>query len=201
MSAGEFRLPAGWSRPRPVQSPARVIKLAELRRLRGSEQVAAVCYRVRPAGIEFLLVQTRSGRWTFPKSKVEAGLTHAQAAALEAFEEAGVRGRMEEASFPQYVKRKGAAADVPAGVELIINAYLCEVLKLTAPQESGRTPTWFTVEKTRRRLREDRGSEFGDELIRVVEEAVARIQRTHGRASVSTALMRRARFSIIEGKR
>ena len=61
-------------------------------------------------------------------------------------------------------------------------------------------PTWFSVEKTKRRLREDRNSEFGDELVRVVEEAEARIQRTHGR-SASMALVRRARFSIIEARR
>jgi 8-oxo-dGTP pyrophosphatase MutT (NUDIX family) len=178
---------------------ARFIKLAELRRLRGTEQVAAVCYRMRPSGIEFLLVQTRGGRWTFPKGKVEAGLSHAQAAALEAFEEAGVHGRMEETAFTQYVRRKGSGAG-PA-LEVVVNAHLCEVTKLTPPQESGRAPTWFAVEKTKRRLREDRGSEFGDELTRMVDEAVARIQRTHSRANTSTALVRRARFSIIPGRR
>jgi 8-oxo-dGTP pyrophosphatase MutT (NUDIX family) len=200
MSAGESRLHTGWSRPRPLPSSARFIKPAELRRLRGSEQVAAVCYRVRSAGVEFLLVQTRGGRWTFPKGKIEAGLTHAQSAALEAFEEAGVHGRMEESAFTQYVRRKGGSAGDSGGLEVLINAHLCEVLRLTAPQESGRTPTWCSVEKAKRRLRQERGSEFGDELTRVVDEAVARIQRTHRRAGVSTALVRRARFSIIQSK-
>jgi 8-oxo-dGTP pyrophosphatase MutT (NUDIX family) len=195
-----------------VASSSRFIKLAELRRLRGTEQVAAVCYRVRNSGIEFLLVQTRGGHWTFPKGNVEAGITQAQAAALEAFEEAGVHGRMEESSFTQYIRRKGGASGKANGhargnaignaavLEIVINAYLCEVTRLTPPQESGRTPTWFSAEKTKRRLREDRNSDFGDELVRVVDEAVARIQRTHGR-STSMALVRRARFSIIEAKR
>jgi ADP-ribose pyrophosphatase YjhB (NUDIX family) len=74
--------------------------------MRGCEQVAAVCYRARGGAIEFLPVQTRGGRWTFPKGSAEPGLTHAQAAAVEAFEEAGVHGRMEEASFARYVRRK-----------------------------------------------------------------------------------------------
>ena len=211
MSAGEIRLPAGWGRPRAssAASPSRFIKLAELRRLRGTEQVAAVCYRIRHSGVEFLLVQTRGGHWTFPKGKVEAGITQAQAAALEAFEEAGVHGRMEELSFTQYIRRKGGAGGNARGnsrsgsnvLEVVINAYLCEVRRLTPPQESGRTPTWFPVEKAKRRLRADRDSEFSDELVRVVEEAVARIQRTHSRSSASTALVRRAGFSIIEGRR
>jgi 8-oxo-dGTP pyrophosphatase MutT (NUDIX family) len=199
MSAGELRLPAAWSRPRPLQSPSRFIKLAELRRLRGTEQVAAVCYRVRNSSVEFLLVQTRGGHWTFPKGKVEAGLTHAQSAALEAVEEAGVHGRMEESAFTQYVRRKGGSNGTPA-LEVVVNAYLCEVRRMSAPQESGRMPTWFSVEKTKRRLRDDRKSDFGDELIRVVEEAVTRIQRNYSR-SASTALVRRAKFAIIESRR
>src|ERR1700684_4270282 len=86
---------------------AKFIRLSQLRKLRKCEQVAAVCYRLRRESIEFLLVRTRgSGRWTFPKGNTEPGMTHAQAAALEAFEEAGVHGRMEEVSFAQYFGRK-----------------------------------------------------------------------------------------------
>ena len=71
---------------------AKFFRPSQLRKLRGGEQVAAVCYRVADGGIEFLLVQTRGGRWTFPKGGVEPGLTRAQTAALEAFEEAdGIR--------------------------------------------------------------------------------------------------------------
>jgi len=153
---------------------SRFFQLDHLRQLRGAEQVAAVCYRVRKSGIEFLLVQTRSGRWIFPKGSAEAGLTHAQAAALEAFEEAGVHGRMEEASFARYVRRKRSS--VPA-VETVVNAHLCEVLWLDPPQETGRNPTWFSVERAKRRLLEGRKADFGSELIRVLEQAVSRIQR------------------------
>src|SRR5882672_5085191 len=95
---------------RERQLPARFVRLSQLRKLRDCEQVAAVCYWVRGSGIEFLLVRTRgSGRWTFPKGSAEPGLTHAQAAALEAFEEAGVHGRIEEASFARYVRKFASA--------------------------------------------------------------------------------------------
>src|SRR5262252_11148261 len=90
----------------PAKRPMKFFPLDHLRRLRGSAQVAAVCYRVRKRGIEFLLVETRKGRWTFPKGSAEPGLTHAQAAALEAYEEAGVHGRMEEEPFARYTRRK-----------------------------------------------------------------------------------------------
>ena len=139
---------------------------------------------MRPSGIEFLLVRTNSGHWTFPKGKAEPGLTHAQAAALEAFEEAGVHGRIEEASFARYVRRKrGEARDStrsaakPAEEELAVQAHLCEVSRLEPPQESNRHPTWFSAEKAKRRLQEDRSSDFAAELARVVDRAVTRIKR------------------------
>ena len=75
----------------------------------------------------------------FPKGHAEPGLSHAQAAALEAFEEAGVHGRMEEISFTRYVRRKraGRSATNPwsnRDKEARVNAHLCEVLRLGAPQ-------------------------------------------------------------------
>src|SRR5260221_11869080 len=78
-----------------MSADTKFLRLSKLRRLRETEQVAAVCYHMRGADIEFLLVQTGGGRWIFPKGCVEAGFTHAQAAAIEAFEEAGVHGRIE----------------------------------------------------------------------------------------------------------
>lgn len=167
-SNGDFRSTGGGMEA--GRATARRSRVSQLRKLQECEQVAAVCYRVRGEGIEFLLVQTRGGRWTFPKGSAEPGLTHAQAAALEAFEEAGVHGRMEHAAFARYVRRKRG------GKCSAVLAHLCEVLRLSPPQESRRNPTWFSPEKAKRRLREDRSPEDGVELARVVDRAVTRIQ-------------------------
>jgi 8-oxo-dGTP pyrophosphatase MutT (NUDIX family) len=147
------------------------------------QQVAAVCYRMRKRGVEFLLIQTRGGRWIFPKGGAEAGRTHAQSAALEAFEEAGVHGRMEEISFARYFRRKPdpATAARSAEPEFAVNAYLCEVSRLEPPQESNRNPTWFSAGRAKERLLKDRSPEFGAELVRIVERAMLRIQRLHSR--------------------
>jgi 8-oxo-dGTP pyrophosphatase MutT (NUDIX family) len=157
--------------------------------LRECEQAAAVCYRVRSGVIEFLLVRTRGGRWTFPKGSAEPGLTHAQAAALEAFEEAGVHGRIEEASFTGYVRRKRGDGKNHASrsdeKEVAVKAYLCEVLRLSPPQESKRDRTWFSVEDARRRLRDGHKNNGGAQFARVVDRAVARIQRLRGRIGVT----------------
>jgi 8-oxo-dGTP pyrophosphatase MutT (NUDIX family) len=158
-----------------MSSETKFLRLSNLRNLRETEQVAAVCYRMRGAAIEFLLVQTGGGRWIFPKGSAEPGLTHAQAAAIEAFEEAGVHGSIEKRSFSRYrVCRPGKRN---SGKQTVM-AHLCEVLRLSPPQESGRNRTWFTVEKSKRRLREDRSAEEGNELARVVSRAVIRIRQS-----------------------
>lgn len=173
-------LPLTTSRP-----SAGSFRLSHLRKLRACEQVAAVCYRVRAGAIEFLLVQTRGGRWTFPKGGTEPGLTHAQAAALEAFEEAGVHGRMEQAAFARYTRREDGqprrsavkAGGKAAANNLAVHAHLCEVLRLGPPQESGRNRTWFSADKAKLRLQKDRTRNDGAELVRVVDRAVTRIQQ------------------------
>ncbi len=174
------------SQARRQQPSASLVQLSKLRKLCECEQVAAVCYRVRSGGIEFLLVRTRGGgRWTFPKGSAEPGLSHAQAAALEAFEEAGVHGRIEDTSFARYVRRErrgGRRSAAGSGnVELAISAHLCEVSRLSPPKESRRNRTWFSVTEARLCLREGRDRDDGAELARVVARAVARIQRLRGR--------------------
>jgi 8-oxo-dGTP pyrophosphatase MutT (NUDIX family) len=162
---------------RVIRPSTRFVRLADLRRWRGSEQVAAVCYRVRNGKIEFLLVRTRQGRWTFPKGSVMAGLTPAQAAALEAFEEAGVHGRMEEDAFARYIRTKRAGGRDRHGTDVAVSAHLCEVLRRERPQEAGREPSWFSIEKAKRRLQADRSAEHTEELLRVLDRAVLRVQK------------------------
>ena len=80
MRARDSRLTA-LSKKLTEQRTARLVRLFREHRQHDREQVAAVCYRFGERGLEFLLVQTRGGRWTFPKGGAEPGLTHAQAAA------------------------------------------------------------------------------------------------------------------------
>lgn len=170
MSAGDRSITNG-------ARSARFLRPSELRKLRGCEQVAAVCYRVNGRGVEFLLVQTRKRRWTFPKGGVEPGLTNAQTAALEAFEEAGVHGWMEEEPFARYIRRKRGDLHGPAARRIVVHAHLCQVSWLGPPQEARRNPTWFSLEKAKQRLQQDRRLDDGAEFARVLDRALARIER------------------------
>ena len=157
------------------------------------KQVAAVCYRIRKRKLEFLLVRTRKGRWTFPKGGVIHGLTYAQSAAMEAFEEAGVHGRIEETSFTSYTLRKRGNSS-----EAVTHAHLCEVLRLQTPQEANRTPTWFPPEQTRACLRERRTSDDARALARVVDRAILRIQRLQANSSAGMDSLQKVRFEASE---
>ena len=151
------------------------------------QQVAAVCYRMRKRGIQFLLVQTRGGRWIFPKGGAEPGMTYAQSAALEAFEEAGVHGRIEEIPFARYLRPKSDHAAGSSDAGPAITAYLCEVSQLELPQERDRNPTWFSAEEAKGRLGEHRTREYGAELALVVDRALVRIHRLHKLAAHNTS--------------
>ena len=59
-------------------------------------QFAALCYRVKDDKLQFLLITSRkSGRWIVPKGWPMDGETPMDAAATEAYEEAGVRGKIQ----------------------------------------------------------------------------------------------------------
>ena len=137
--------------------------------------VAAVCYRLRDGEPEFLLVRTRSGRWTFPKGGVDDDATRAEAAAREAYEEAGVKGRIEHEPFHWYFHSKSATYRTSRNT-ITVQAHLCEVHRLVSPKEDHRDPTWFKADKARRRLRENRSPELANSVIEVVDRAITRIR-------------------------
>lgn len=147
---------------------------AAARRRGELDQVAAACYRRQGGAIEFLLIRTSGRRWMFPKGGVEPGETPARAAQREAFEEAGVAGRVSPdclttfRHLKQDLKRKG--------VELKVGVFLLEVQATQAPGEEHRDPTWFSAADAVRALAERREFVYADELRRVVEEACAAIR-------------------------
>jgi 8-oxo-dGTP pyrophosphatase MutT (NUDIX family) len=173
------------------RSPVKLAWRASVQQSTGRKQVAAVCYRLQDGELEFLLVRTRKGRWIFPKGGVEPGLTFAESAALEAFEEAGAHGRIEEAPFTSYTLKKIQKA----GSELMpVRAYLCEVTRLEAAQEFYRDPTWHSQTKAKQRLREGRSQEDAAEFSRVVDAAASRVKRLRGRAGLRDDRLQRVYF-------
>jgi 8-oxo-dGTP pyrophosphatase MutT (NUDIX family) len=170
-----------------VQASARIRERAVGRRAVSSRRsrpeashVAAICYRVRGREIEFLLVQSRAGRWTFPKGRVENDPSRAAAAAREAVEEAGAYGLVDMDPFARYVHAKNPEwHDAPD--EHLVDAHLCEVMDTVSPEEAFRNPTWFSPGRTKMRLCDKRSAAYGQELASIVDDAVEHIARRRPR--------------------
>jgi len=138
-------------------------------------QVAAVCYRLDGPSVEFLLVRTSSGKWTFPKGRINPSMTAKESAAGEAWEEAGARGRIAEKHFGYYLDTKRALGHDDRTREVCIFAFLLEVNSTVNPEEPGRKPTWFSHREARKNLAEGRASAYANQIARVVDAAVERL--------------------------
>ncbi|MBE3637810.1 NUDIX hydrolase [Mangrovicoccus algicola] len=103
-------------------------------------QFGAICYRRNKGRVEILLITSRGkGRWILPKGWPIAGSTPARAAAIEAYEEAGVQGRAHPLCLGIYGYKKG---DLPCVVAL----YALEVteMKRRFPEAGQRKRRWVT---------------------------------------------------------
>ncbi len=141
-------------------------------------QVAAVCYRRSRTSVEFLLVNTSAGKWTFPKGRLSPWLSASEAAAREALEEAGVHGEIQESCFAHYLDLKRALGHENRSREILIAAYLLEVEDLSEPHEAGRNPTWFAADEAKERLAELRAGKYARELGGIVDAAARALSRT-----------------------
>jgi 8-oxo-dGTP pyrophosphatase MutT (NUDIX family) len=140
-------------------------------------QVAAVCYRRQRDFVEFLLVHTNGGgKWTFPKGGPEPMMSHSQAAELEAWEEAGVRGTIEPRHFHVYIHSKGVFWRPPGIQEYVIKAFLLEVRQTLRPLEDMRNPTWFSPDEARKILAKGREVKYAREMQTVVDRALDHIR-------------------------
>lgn len=75
-------------------------------------QFAALCYRVVDEKLEFCIITSRrSGRWIIPKGWPMDGETPMEAAATEAFEEAGVRGKISSRPIGVFSYNKALTED------------------------------------------------------------------------------------------
>ena len=114
-------------------------------------QVGALPYAVVDGRMAFLLVTSRrSGRWIFPKGAIEPHLTPWDSAALEAFEEAGVTGEVEQTPIGSYRAGAGASASKLIDVDLYP---LLVTQQLDAWKEKDqRLRHWVTLGEARRLL-------------------------------------------------
>lgn len=109
-----------------------------------ARQVAALPWRTAGGGIEVLLVTSReTRRWVVPKGWPMRGRSAPQAAAREAFEEAGVEGNVSTKVLGQfsYDKRLRDGQSLHVTVELF--ALRVKLQHADWPEKGQRVARWF----------------------------------------------------------
>ncbi len=107
------------------------------------DQSAVVPFVLKDGALEILLITNRSGkRWVIPKGFVEDDLTAQQSAAREAYEEAGIKGKVYEESIGEYRYRKWQGT-------LNVAVFLFEVHDVLEewPEFHFRERAWLSVDE------------------------------------------------------
>lgn len=107
------------------------------------QQVAALCLRAGTQGPEVLLVSSlQTRRWILPKGWPMDGRSNAQAALQEAWEEAGVTGKVEEAEIGSYGYYKIRKSGLPVPCRVSVFRVDVAALADTYPESAKRKRRW-----------------------------------------------------------
>ena len=119
------------------------------------KQVAALCWRMGKHGLEVLLVTSlNSKRWILPKGWPEPELSPAENAAREAFEEAGVTGKIgiQPVGHYHYLKERREGGGIPVSVDVFALAVTKQVDDW--PEQGQRSIVWVPLEQAAAKVSE-----------------------------------------------
>lgn len=116
-------------------------------------QVGAICRCVRTG--EVVLITSRgTGRWVIPKGWPMEGKTLPAAAATEAWEEAGVEGRMHETELGRYRYDKEQDRGYSVPVEVRVFLMDADRERVDFPEARQRRRRWFAPQDAARLVAE-----------------------------------------------
>ena len=109
-------------------------------------QYGAICWRKAEAGLDVLLITSReTGRWVIPKGWPINGISAAASAAREAWEEAGVEGRLCETCLGVFSYQKIMPEDQSIPCAVAIYGLRVEKLSRRYPEQRQRRRKWFAA--------------------------------------------------------
>lgn len=119
------------------------------------KQYGAICFRRTGENIEILIITSRdSGRWIMPKGWPIKGKKPYETALIEAFEEAGVNGKVRKAPVGSYTYLK----DIEDGglVPCVVEMFQVEVkeIRVKFKERGQRSQLWVTPDEAARCVRE-----------------------------------------------
>ncbi len=118
-------------------------------------QLAALPWRLRRGKVQVLLITSRTTRrWIVPKGWPIDGRTPAQAAATEAWEEAGARGTASPICIGIYSYTKGMEVDPDLPVMVAVYPFEVRALAAGWPEAGQRRRKWLSRRKAAGRVDE-----------------------------------------------
>jgi len=99
---------------------------------------AAIPYRRKNGVLSVLLVRSSTGRWLIPKGRIEQAEAPGEAAAREAWEEAGVRGDIATAPCGTFDHQNSTKAQ-----HVLVYALRVRESFLSWPEQAHRKRAWF----------------------------------------------------------
>jgi 8-oxo-dGTP pyrophosphatase MutT (NUDIX family) len=143
------------------------------------QQYAALCYRFKKktGELEMLLMTSRdTGRWVIPKGWPMSGKLSHEVAEREAFEEAGVRGEVEQTALGSFTYPKVLKDGIKVPCRVQVYPLLVTELAKTFKEKGERRLEWVSCNEAVKRVREP---ELRD-IILMFQEKTAETKRTAG---------------------
>ena len=140
----------------PAIKLARRLAKDLLGRRPASLQVAALCTRLRDGKLQVLLITSRdTGRWVTPKGWPMRGRSLAGAARQEAWEEAGVKGRISPEPIGSYHYDKKLDDGLVLPTDVLVYRLKIDKLSKSYPEDHQRKRGWFSPKQAAKRVDED----------------------------------------------
>lgn len=141
------------------------------------EQIGALCWRLHRGKVEVLLVTSRdTGRWVIPKGWPMADRLPADAAAQEAWEEAGVKGDVVADALGVYLYDKVIKPGILLPCRVSVYPLRVAMLADSFPERKERRRKWFAAAKAARKVAEP-----------TLRDMLEGLVETDGRLTVVTA--------------
>lgn len=148
-----MRYPGAMTRKPILQAPLRIPAAAK-RETR--TQFAVLPFRVKKkGGVEILLISSLdTGRWIIPKGWPMDGMRPAEAAAQEAWEEAGLRGKVHDSVLGLYSYSKWLDEEMSIPCVVLVFPFEVSHLDEVFPEAGKRKTKWMSPKKAAQRVDE-----------------------------------------------
>jgi 8-oxo-dGTP pyrophosphatase MutT (NUDIX family) len=137
------------------------------------EQAAAICLRAAAQGVGFdvlLIASSTTGKWGLPKGHIEPGEASHETARREAYEEAGIEGRIAQTPCGCFTYRKpGCALEYRVMVHLLMVHGMCDHY----PEEASRPKIWISLAHASREVANAAVSQILEQILQSHMEKVS----------------------------